>query len=568
MRSVLLFFALAILANSTFAQYVYTIKADSVKITNCDSSELILENHTQAVPGFLYNTGNGRTIFKRGAQKLNDSTYLVGADTIKLHSNAWVQGGNAFGTTGVLGTLDNHHLDFYTNGLERVRLDSAGNLLVRTTTDNGNPLQVNGAGSFSGNVNIGSATITNTGSLIGTDAILFNHIIAEYHSYPGNDVFVSKVDNVLYDYQNRFNTTTTTGSDGTMNIDIVIPPNELTGPGITYPGGYMAFSFWNNGIPQSVSVTLHDSLNSTWYGPFSTSTNTNVAVNPAGYFEIPVGGSANYVNEIKIIITPTPGGSINLQNIEYVLGLDNEGLANAYPYVGKTNNEHLYNFIYFKYAGVDNVRLSPLPTYPNYFLNSVLVGSSTDNGGGNILQVTGNMTATGAIGIGTSTPAAQLHTTGSVRFAGLTSDSTQTRVLVSDASGNLFYRTASSLATNDLLRSSLAVNGTISAKQLILRPKDWPDYVFDSAYRLPSLPAIESYILKQHHLPGIPSAQEVGNNGTDVGDNQAALLKKVEELTLYIIEQNKKTEQQNKEIESLRQEMRELKELITRKTPN
>jgi len=38
-------------------QYVYTIKADSVKITNCDSAELIIENHTQGVPGFLYNTG-------------------------------------------------------------------------------------------------------------------------------------------------------------------------------------------------------------------------------------------------------------------------------------------------------------------------------------------------------------------------------------------------------------------------------------------------------------------------------------------------------------------------------
>ena len=97
------------------AQYVYTIKADSVKITNCDSAELILENHTQNIPGFLFNTGNGRTIFKRAAVRLDDTTYVVGADTIRL-PNAWVQGGNAFGATGVLGTLDNNPLDFYTNG--------------------------------------------------------------------------------------------------------------------------------------------------------------------------------------------------------------------------------------------------------------------------------------------------------------------------------------------------------------------------------------------------------------------------------------------------------------------
>src|ERR1700691_5891362 len=94
------------IAGAGYAQgkYVYTIKADSVKITNCDSAELILENHTQAVPGFLFNTGNGRTVFQRGAQSIGNGIYLVGADTIRTASNAWVQGGNAFSATGVLGT--------------------------------------------------------------------------------------------------------------------------------------------------------------------------------------------------------------------------------------------------------------------------------------------------------------------------------------------------------------------------------------------------------------------------------------------------------------------------------
>ena len=69
---------------AAMGQYVYTIKADSVKITNCDSAELIIENHTQNIPGFLYNTGNGRTIFKRAVQKLNDSLFLIGADTLKV----------------------------------------------------------------------------------------------------------------------------------------------------------------------------------------------------------------------------------------------------------------------------------------------------------------------------------------------------------------------------------------------------------------------------------------------------------------------------------------------------
>lgn len=69
------------------AQYVYNIKADSVKLySNCDSTELILLNHTQGISGFLYNTGNGRTAFQRGLIQLSDSTYLIGGDTLKTNS--------------------------------------------------------------------------------------------------------------------------------------------------------------------------------------------------------------------------------------------------------------------------------------------------------------------------------------------------------------------------------------------------------------------------------------------------------------------------------------------------
>src|SRR5579859_6363027 len=135
---------LAIFGQTLSAQYTYTIKADSVKITNCDSSELIIENHTQGVKGFLYNTGNGRTIFKKGVVKVNDSLYLIGSDSLKY--NAWVQGGNKFGATGILGTIDNNHLDFYSAGAQQMRLTNTGKLLIGSTTDNGiNNLQVNGS---------------------------------------------------------------------------------------------------------------------------------------------------------------------------------------------------------------------------------------------------------------------------------------------------------------------------------------------------------------------------------------------------------------------------------------
>src|SRR5262245_47461092 len=79
------------------AQYVYTIKADSVKITNsCDTAELIIENHTQTVPGFLFNKGRGRTEFRR-AVLLNDSMLVLGSDTLLIRGRIAANNGLSLG---------------------------------------------------------------------------------------------------------------------------------------------------------------------------------------------------------------------------------------------------------------------------------------------------------------------------------------------------------------------------------------------------------------------------------------------------------------------------------------
>ena len=68
-------------------KYTYTIKADSVRLTGCDSSELIIENHTQAVSGFLFNTGHGRTIFcRRSEDRINDRMRYTRSNRI-MHSH-------------------------------------------------------------------------------------------------------------------------------------------------------------------------------------------------------------------------------------------------------------------------------------------------------------------------------------------------------------------------------------------------------------------------------------------------------------------------------------------------
>jgi len=90
----------------------------------------------------------------------------------------------------------------------------------------------------------------------------------------------------------------------------------------------------------------------------------------------------------------------------------------------------------------------------------------------------------------------------------------------------------------------LAVNGSaIFTKAVVKQYSIWPDYVFESTYKLPTLKEVEQFIKKYKHLPGVPSAKEMDANGLDLGENQAILLKKIEELTLYIIELKKENEQ-------------------------
>ncbi len=82
----------------------------------------------------------------------------------------------------------------------------------------------------------------------------------------------------------------------------------------------------------------------------------------------------------------------------------------------------------------------------------------------------------------------------------------------------------------------LAVNGTIRSKEVKVDLVNWPDYVFQKDYDLTSLADVEKFIKINKHLPDIPSAEEVKNEGVSLGEMNAKLLKKIEELTLYVIQ--------------------------------
>jgi hypothetical protein len=90
----------------------------------------------------------------------------------------------------------------------------------------------------------------------------------------------------------------------------------------------------------------------------------------------------------------------------------------------------------------------------------------------------------------------------------------------------------------------LAVNGNIGAQDIIVTNTGWSDYVFQPGYRLRPLSEVSAFIQKHHHLPDIPTEAEVKEKGVSLGDMQAKLLAKVEELTLHLIQQ----EQQNQKL--------------------
>lgn len=93
----------------------------------------------------------------------------------------------------------------------------------------------------------------------------------------------------------------------------------------------------------------------------------------------------------------------------------------------------------------------------------------------------------------------------------------------------------------------LSVNGNIRARKLIVTQNGWPDYVFSTTYKLRPIAEVANYIQTNKHLPDMPAAKDIEEKGLDIGKTQSLLLKKIEELTLYIIEMKKENIELKKE---------------------
>ncbi|GHE56682.1 hypothetical protein [Roseivirga thermotolerans] len=108
----------------------------------------------------------------------------------------------------------------------------------------------------------------------------------------------------------------------------------------------------------------------------------------------------------------------------------------------------------------------------------------------------------------------------------------------------------------------LEVNGTIRSKKVKVEATGWPDYVFSSHYKLRPLKELEQFVQQNQHLPEVPSAKEIEANGQDLGDIQVVLLKKIEELTLYLIQENNENSNLKEQITRVEGENQELREVL------
>jgi hypothetical protein len=105
----------------------------------------------------------------------------------------------------------------------------------------------------------------------------------------------------------------------------------------------------------------------------------------------------------------------------------------------------------------------------------------------------------------------------------------------------------------------LHVAGNVRGDAFFSVSHTYADYVFNSDYKLPSLQDVKAYIQQNHHLPEVPTEEDVKKNGINLGDQSVILLKKVEELTLYVIDQNEKLQALEQKVSALQEENSNLK---------
>jgi hypothetical protein len=410
-------------------------------------------------------------------------------------SRQWSLTGNS-GTvpgTNFIGTTDNQNLIFKTNNVERIRLLSNGRLLLGPVTDLGYDFDMNGVARIGSSLKVGSFAIMKGGDV--TNFLVHQGIRVDDATWSSVRFQTSNQGGVIdnFVFENAYNIV----RDYYGNASIL---RIKQGWGNANAAGY-----------NLASLRIDNEINTT-----------------------------NGINSI-------------IRGIYYNPTITNLG-----------GNTHI---AYENTTGVNRLNTSS---------GNTLIGTSTDNG--NKLQVSGTVWANGLL-MPTGASAGKVLTSDSIGNAtwqtaaggsagwALTGNGSLTAgnfIGTTDANPVIFKANNSEVIRigangnvgigTDVITKldyKLYVEGNIRTRKVRVDQGSWADYVFEKDYNLLPLSEVEKYIQEHRHLPEVPSAAEVAKAGVDLGDHQVVLLKKIEELTLYIIEQNKMLQQQQGRIEAL-----------------
>lgn len=306
--------------------------------------------------------------------------------------------------------------------------------------------------------------------------------------------------------------------------------------------GLSAIDFWNFGGQNAVIDFFADYQNHPEYNQFSVKRDENYG-NSCGW-----GNDESWLAGDRVYLgATTQGPSIHL----------NQAGSNGFtqPYIsfsyGITGNEN-HNDAVLKNTGTNKL---------GFFTNTDKFGE----GGTQVMTVNNSY-----VGIGTDNPLLPLHISTGLQIGTSSTANQNFHIVAHDWSGNwglrLYY--GNNGAGTHLVTFSnngcvgigvpvpdanykLSVNGSIRTKEVKVE-SNWSDFVFKPEYKLTSLEDVEKYIKENGHLEGMPTEQDVKENGVELGDATSKLLQKIEELTLYVIEQNK-------EIQRLKEENSKMK---------
>jgi Repeat of unknown function (DUF5907) len=462
----------------------------------------------------------------------------------------WPTGTTALTTGSSAGNLVFHTLNpiqFYINNQERARFSVTGDLGLGTSTPS-EKLDVTGNIKFSG-----ALMPNNSAGTVGQVLTSTGAGTAPVWATP------SAGDTAGWALTGNAGTNAATNFIGTTdNVNLVFRRNNIK-------SGFISADNTALGV---------NSLAANTTGSRNVSIGQNaLAVNTTGGYNVAIGGvtlNANTTgyNNVAVgdgaLVTNTSGHT-NVAVGPYSLLLNTTGISNTASGTQALSSNTTGNYnvaagrgaLQFSTTGSNNVASGLQSMYSSstgdnnvaygaYSLHSNSTGSSNTAIG----YGTGEGITTGSNNtiIGANVQGLPANLSNNIIIA----DGSGNRRINVDASGNVGIGTTNTADVN----YKLFVETGIRTRKVKVDVAAWPDYVFAPTYKLPSLNELEKFLLNNQHLPEVPSATEVEKNGIDLGNNQAILLKKVEELTLYMIDLNKK-------VEALAKENDELKKKVT-----